>query len=139
MKHKVVCLHYVGMKHYLYLNRKFSLEGCLSLSCEYIEIYQLFKMTFKDFPFPSSPPQTVLAVCYYKTIFLLFKIVTKFISEDCLLPAPAQSSARCCSQPWCQAHPEPRTPNPPQLGPAALPCLLQRSRLAANTLMEGEL
>lgn len=70
-------------------------------------------MTFKDFPFPSSPPQTVLAVCYYKTIFLLFKIVTKFISEDCLLPAPAQSSARCCSQPCCQAYPEPRTPNPP--------------------------
>lgn len=85
------------MKHYLYLNRKFSLEGCLSLSCEYIEIYQLFKMTFKDFPFLSSPPQTVLAVCYYKTIFLLFKIVTEFIPEDCFYqPLPrAQPDAAC--------------------------------------------
>lgn len=29
------------------------------------------------------PQETVLAGCYYKTTFLLFKIVAEFIPEDC--------------------------------------------------------
>lgn len=46
-------------------------------------------MTFSDLP---PCPEAVLTACYYKTIFLLFKITTDFIAEGCCcLPA--------CSQP----------------------------------------
>lgn len=95
-------------------------------------------MTFKDFPFLSSPPQTILAVCYYKTIFLLFKIVTEFIPDDgSTSPCPELSQMLLAA--LVPGSPRAQDPKPTPAGPTSLPSLLQRSRLAANVLTESEL
>lgn len=75
----------------------------------------------------SFPPETILAACYYKTIFLLFKIVTEFIPEDShRLLTPAQRSARCCSPSRCRAY----SGKPGTKSISVVPCLPAASTLS---------